>query len=183
MNTSEIHTLDRLQLLESRLVDLERQLTAGKNMLRWHRRALLGGFLLVFGMTAVAATSMAPPADVIHARRLEILNADGKLVFAASGGEAGGQIDLWSSAGRNVLRAGVNAHGGDLAIWNNDQHSVFGAFASTAGAEVDLWNATGGRTARIWADARGGKLSVHDGSDRTAAIIAAGDKGGEVNLH
>ena len=65
--------------------------------------------------------------DVIRARRIEIVNDDGKVVFLARAGRRGGQIALLGKDGATVVMAQAVSRGGALGVANREGHIVWRA--------------------------------------------------------
>ena len=107
-----MNTLDQLH---ERLCVLERKANRDRQSVRRYRLLCAALTLTLVGLLGAAASTMAPVSDVVQTRRLEVVDANGALVFAAHPGRNGGMIDLWNSAGRNLVRISCNDHGGDLA--------------------------------------------------------------------
>ena len=128
-----------LQNLERRLGMLECELAANRRSAGRCRTLCAALAISLAGMGCLAASTIRDSlADVIQARRLEIVNADGKVVLAASATDTGGQLDVWTTKGRNVIRAGVNDQGGDFNLWSGAGTTLFSAFATPAGGEAGL---------------------------------------------
>lgn len=167
---------------EERLTRLERELTSQRAVLRRYRRLCAGLAPTIAAGACIAATSAGSIADVLQTRRLEVLDASGKLVFAATAGAQGGQMDLWNAAGRNVMRASVNPSGGDLAIWNTTGTNVFGAFATATGGETAVWTSEGHRRVRVVGDDRGGRVEVYGAAGNLSLAMAGADSGGALEV-
>jgi hypothetical protein len=168
--------------IEDRLSTIERELAFQRTLALRYRRFCAALVLLIAAGASLAATSAGSIAEVLQTRRLEVLDASGKLVFAASAGASGGQMDLWNAAGRNVMRASVNPSGGDLAIWNTAGTNVYGAFATATGGESALWTADGNRRVRSTGDDRGGRLEIYGSSGNMSLAMTGADTGGSVEV-
>ena len=99
--------------LEHRVVALEQQMRDAHRQAGRYRVAAMALGLGLVGVTTLAASMSPQVADVLQARRFEVVDADGLVVVAASAGANGGKLDIWNSEHRNVARLSVNAHGGD----------------------------------------------------------------------
>ena len=123
----------RMESLEARIAELQ---NASVNARRWKTLAVTAGVALI-ALAGVAATQSSQTADVIRARRFEVVDQNDKIVLLAGIGQNGGQIDVWSNGGTNVLRFGANNDGGDLAIWNNAGSGVASVYASSQGGRIE----------------------------------------------
>src|SRR5436190_17580789 len=93
-----------LQNLEWRLGMLECELAANRRSAARYRNLSAALAFSLAGVGCLAASTIRDSmADVLQARRLEIVNADGKVVLAASATDTGGQLDVWTTNGRNVV--------------------------------------------------------------------------------
>ncbi len=65
--------------------------------------------------------------DVIRARRIEIVNGDGKVVLFARAGKRGGQLTLLGQDGAPAIMAQAASRGGVLGVADRDGHIVWRA--------------------------------------------------------
>jgi hypothetical protein len=174
----QMHQSERT--VETRLQALERELTTLRRANRWYRRGCAAalGSVAIGGL--MAAASMVP--DVVQAKKLEILDEQGKVVVAIDASKAGGQVNLWNAAGHNTMRIGTNDQGGDIAIWNNDGRSVFGAFATPAGAELATWNAQGRSMWRTYPSEQGGIMDIGAIGGKQSLRLSGQKIGGSMQL-
>ena len=113
MGTSE-HT-EISSAIDTRLARIERELTAARrDAVRWRTGTIIVGAVALAG-GLVAATQVARVEDVIRVRRLEVVGEGDKVVMLAQAGETGGQLDVWSKGGANVVRMSAGTDGGLLA--------------------------------------------------------------------
>jgi hypothetical protein len=170
--------------IENRLHSLETAVAQQRHAAgRWRMLSAVLAMTLVGGATLAAMSPRSPVADVIQARRLEVVDGQNRLVFAASAAEGGGQIDIWDPAGHNTLRLGNNDHGGDEAVWSRRGVTIAGVFATEAGGEFSIWNPTGTRVARMFNEPAGGQIAVHDAHDKPQATLAALEAGGNLTVN
>jgi len=164
--------MPNLESIEHRLAALERDLAATRRSARRYRIVSAALLLALAGLGGMAATTDAGVADVIHARRFEVLDEDGKLLLALSGATFGGQIDIWNRAEQNLLRLGGSSHGGDLALWNKSGVNVFGAYATRDGGMASVWNNDGRQvfSASSKTDG-GGQIDLGNKSGQTVATL------------
>jgi len=167
--------------LEQRLTALERDCSLQRRSIgRWRLLSAALAATIVGGATLAAMSPRDEVADIIQARRFEVVDGQNRLVFAASASERGGQIDLWDVNGRNTLRLSNNDHGGDLALWSRRGFNVIGAFATNDGGEIALWNSNGSRVLRQFGAGDGGRIEVHDDQDRTQVTLSTSEAGGSL---
>ena len=83
--------------LHRRITVLESQVLECRRDARCYRRISLTLGMGLMGVFTLAATIGPSVPEVLQARRLEVIGADGQVVFAASAASAGGQLDLWSN--------------------------------------------------------------------------------------
>ena len=171
-------------VLEQRIVALEEQMRQTHRRAARYRLAATALGVGLVGMVTVAASMGPDIAEVIQARRFEVIDQDGHVVVAASAGAAGGELNVWSAdEHRNVGRLWVNEHGGDLAIWNNSGRNVLGAFATPTGGEISIWNADGIRALLGDAGPAGGRLEVHDYRQQKPVLAAStSEHGGTITV-
>ncbi len=156
--------------LARRLQEVEANHARLRRRTRWLQIGCIGGI----GAMVLLAASDVTRVDTLRAHRLEIIDVDGNVVLAASGHDSGGQLDLWSPAGTNVMRMAANQHGGDVAVWNTAGVNVAGIWATPEGGEFGAWNTEGARGASIAAGANGGLLTLGTGSDTPKLELASG---------
>ncbi|MDP7069945.1 MAG: hypothetical protein QF561_01180 [Phycisphaerales bacterium] len=162
---------DHIATLHRRLGQIE----ADHARLRRRTRWLQVGCLTAAGLVVLLAASDITRVDTLRAHRLEIIDADGHVVLAASGRAAGGQLDLWSPDGANLIRMGANQSGGDLAVWNTRGANVAGVWATADGGEFGAWNSNGKRAATMAATPTGGHVAIAERSGAPQIQLNAGE--------
>ncbi len=165
-----MNTHEHIATLNRRLQQVE----ADHARLRRRSRWLQVGCITGIGALILIAASDVTRVDTLRAHRLEIIDADGHIVLAASGRESGGQLDLWSPSGDNLVRVGANQSGGDVAVWNTNGINVAGVWATAAGGEVGAWNTEGVRAASLTATKNGGRLALSTTENASHIELAAG---------
>ena len=175
-----MRTPDSTGTVEQRLEKLEHQLTDTRRSLRRAHGFLTIAGIAALGLLGAAAADMAS-IDLLQVKRMEIIDAQGNVVMAASGDANGGRLDVWKSDGCNALRIGANANGGDVALWNCQSKTVAGLFASESGGELAIWDNNGGRSARIHDSGTGGSIELLQAS-KPRAQLAATINGGMMGL-
>jgi hypothetical protein len=164
--------------LEDRIAHLEVLVTQQQHRLRVHRAAGAGALLLLAGGSMVAAVAQRAAPALLQAQRVEIVDAEGNVMVAMHAEAAGGQIDIWNGANRNVLRASCNANGGDLAIWNTEGRSVAGSYATATGGETALWSSQGELAFRAATGADTSSLELRVPGTQSAYMATASSSGG-----
>ena len=181
MKTNQIidQTLSqRMESLEARIAELQH---ASVNARRWKTFAVTAGVALI-ALAGVAATQSSQTADVIRARRFEVVDQNDKIVLLAGIGQNGGQIDVWSNGGTNVLRFGANNDGGDLAIWNNAGSGVASVYASSQGGRIETLMPDGSGSAVLHAETGGPGLAVIDGQGHPRIVAAMAGTSTGINI-
>ena len=90
---------DNAAVMNVRLTILERRVRC------YQRLTLALGLVLVIGIS-LGAVTMPPVADVLQARRFEVVDEAGKVVVAAYATAVGGRLEVVSNIGRQVFSAG-----------------------------------------------------------------------------
>ena len=90
---------DNTAVMHARLAILERRVRC------YQRLTLALGLILVIGIS-LGAVTMPPVADVLQARRFEVVDEAGKVVVAAYATARGGRLEVVSNIGRQVFSAG-----------------------------------------------------------------------------
>ena len=99
-------------------------------------------------------------ADVIRARRFEVVNKDGKPVWAATADENGGLIQIGDKDGKPVWETTADENGGLTRIFNKDGSPVWAATAAEDGSGSTIVNNKDGKP--VWeatADPNGGGIT------------------------
>jgi hypothetical protein len=158
--------------VELRLERLEHELEQAHRQQRRYRLGLTAA-VLGAGVLALLAATDITRIDAIRTHRLEILDAEGRVMLAAGTDGQGGRLDLWSSSGANLIRLGANEHGGDLAVWSGAGTNVAGAWATESGGTLAAWNASGKRAATMAAGEGGGMMALHRDTDEAGLVMNA----------
>lgn len=166
--------MSTIDAIEHRLSALEQDLARSRRSARRARTACVTLLLVVVGAGGLAASNANTIADVIQARRIEIVDKNDKLVLALHAGALGGQFDIWNAREQNLLRLSAGAHGGDIALWNDDGVNVFGAFATRNGGSASIWSGEGREVFTASTnDDGGGRVEVGNEDGKTVAAIDA----------
>lgn len=168
----------RMESLEARIAELQ---NASVNARRWKTLGLSASVALI-ALAGVAATQSSQTADVIRARRFEVVDQNDKIVLLAGIGQNGGQIDVWSNGGTNVLRFGANNDGGDLAIWNNAGSGVASLYASSQGGRIEALMPDGSGSAVLHAEMSGPGLAIIDGQGHPRIVAAMAGTSTGINI-
>lgn len=154
-------TLDRLARLESEVTSLRR------SQARWRRTTLAVGAIAVLGtMAGLAADGIA---DVLRARSVEIVGADGKVAIRLNAAEQGGQLDIWANGGANVARLAAAESGGDLSLWNTAGKAAAGVYAHAGGGRLEVSRGDGQLAGYLEATPEGSDLAMSRTGSETAA--------------
>jgi hypothetical protein len=134
---------------------------------RWRRTALAACGLAVAGtLLGFAADDVA---EVLRARRIELVGADGKVSALLSAGDHGGQLDIWAAGGANVARLAAAESGGDLSLWNTAGKPVAGVYASSSGGRLEVSRGDGELAGYLEATADGSDLAMSRAGSENAA--------------
>src|SRR5438093_11812494 len=90
---------DTSAIMNARLTMLERRVRC------YQRLTLALGLVLVIGIS-LGAVPLPPVADVLQARRFEVVDETGRVVVAAYATAVGGRLEVISNIGRQVFSAG-----------------------------------------------------------------------------
>src|SRR5712691_5382801 len=106
-----------LAIVSTRLTVLERRV-------RWYQRLTLAlGLVLVIGVSLAARTGPSI-ADVLQARRLEVVDEAGKVGFTAYATAVGGRLEVLNNTGRQVFSAGTVQGGREpVGLWEQTLQS------------------------------------------------------------
>ncbi|MDA1262877.1 MAG: hypothetical protein O3B75_08290 [Planctomycetota bacterium] len=181
MNTKSIidQTLSqRMETLEARIAELQH---ADHRARRWKILAVSAGVALI-SLAGLAATRPSQTAEVIRARRFEVVDQNDKIVLLAGIGQNGGQIDVWSNSGTNVLRFGANNDGGDLAIWNNAGSGVASVYATSQGGRIEAIMPDESGSVRICAETGGPSMAIVDGQGHPRLVAAMAGTSTGINI-
>lgn len=181
MNTNSIidQTLSqRMETLEGRIAELQ---YADHRARRWKTLAIASGVALI-ALAGIAATRPSETADVIRARRFEVVDQNDKIVLLAGIGQNGGQIDVWSNSGGNAMRFGANSDGGDLAIWNNAGVGVASIYASPQGGRIEAIMPDGSGSVLLHAETGGPSMAIVDGKGHPRLVAAMSGTSTGINI-
>jgi hypothetical protein len=164
--------------VESRLARLESALIAERRRRRRLERLLVAGAIVTTALGALAAGRASAIADIVQARRLEILDETDRVVLVATAARHGGRIDLWDDAQANVARLGANGIGGDLTLFDRRGNRSLSAFSDTDAGRLEIAGVAGTTAVVATADRHGGRVAAVDADGRDLARLAArGDTG------
>jgi hypothetical protein len=126
-----------MQSLEERLARVEKQVW------RW-KLAVVVLLLAIVGITAMGAQPELPTyiPDVIHARRIDIINHKGVVVASVGQVKGNGSLALYNESGKMQTIVAGTKDGGVLSLCNGDQQ-LLRAGGSASGGRIDILNATG----------------------------------------
>lgn len=158
--------------VDARLERLELQVKVATTRARRYRYAMtatLGcvGIFVLLGATDITRL------DAIRTHRLEVVDAQGRIVLSAGSDASGGRLDLWSPLGANLVRLGSNDHGGDLAVWNTDGVNVAGAWATEGGGSLAAWDGQGNRAVTLSGTASGGTMTLETPDAQAKIVLQA----------
>ena len=109
---------DSLSVIAARLAALEYRV-------RWYQRLMLTldlGLVLAVGLAAQTVPSVA---DVLRARRLEVVDEAGKVGFTAYATMVGGRLEVLNNAGRQVFSAGTVQGGKEpVGLWEQTLRTI-----------------------------------------------------------
>jgi hypothetical protein len=109
---------DKLAVMHAHLTILERRVRC------YQRLTLALGLVLVMGFS-LAARDAPSIADVLQARRFEVVDEAGKAVVAAYATAVGGRLEVVSNIGRHVFSAGsVQRAQEPVGLWEQTLQSI-----------------------------------------------------------
>jgi hypothetical protein len=118
--------------------------------------------------------------DVIRVRRLEVVGEGDKVVMLAQAAADGGQLDVWSKGGTNVVRLASNPDGGDVAVWSAAGKSVGGLFATPLGGRIEIGDVDGTTLATFARGEEGGALVLNGAGQKASSLRAEAGAAGAV---
>lgn len=171
---------DRPSSIDARLTLIEAELAAARSdARRWRTGTMvLGGIAVVGGLAA--AVQVARVEDVIRVRRLEVVGEGDKVVMLAQAAADGGQLDVWSKGGTNVVRLASNPDGGDVAVWSAAGKSVGGLFATPLGGRIEIGDVDGNTLATFARGEEGGALVLNGAGQKASSLRAEAGAAGAV---
>jgi hypothetical protein len=150
----------------------------------------VGGLLVATGIALGGATRGpdADTADLLRARKLEIVDDAGIVQLVVGTNERGGTVSVRDRGGRTVLLLGAVEHGGMMvATSTRGRQAAVMAGATAAGGAVQLFDAQGRRGVDLLVKDRGGELGLRsvdstgngaDAESRKAALHLRVDETG-----
>src|ERR687887_2017281 len=109
---------DNLVIMSARLTMLERRVR------RYQHLTLVLGLVLVIGIS-LGAVTMPSVADVLQARRFEVVDEAGRVVVAAYATTVGGRLEVVSNTGRQVFSAGsVQGAQEPVGLWEQTLQTI-----------------------------------------------------------
>jgi hypothetical protein len=105
-------------IMNARLTTLERRVRCSQ------RLTLALGLVLVIGIS-LGAVPMPSVADVLQARRVEVVDEAGRVVVAAYATAVGGRLEVVSNTGRHVFAAGsVQGAPEPVGLWEQTLQTI-----------------------------------------------------------
>ena len=105
-------------IMNARLTILERRVRC------YQRLTLALGLVLVIGIS-LGAVTMPSVADVLQARRFEVVDEAGRVVVAAYATSVGGRLEVVSNTGRQVFSAGsVQGATEPVGLWEQTLQTI-----------------------------------------------------------
>jgi hypothetical protein len=109
---------DNAAIMHTRLTILERRVCC------YQRLTLALGLVLVIGIS-LGAVTMPSVADVLQAKRFEVVDEAGKVVVAAYATAVGGRLEVASNIGRQVFSAGsVQGAKEPVGLWEQTLQTI-----------------------------------------------------------
>jgi hypothetical protein len=109
---------DNAAIMHTRLTILERRVCC------YQRLTLALGLVLVIGIS-LGAVTMPSVADVLQAKRFEVVDEAGKAVVAAYATAVGGRLEVVSNIGRQVFSAGsIQGAKEPVGIWEQTLQTI-----------------------------------------------------------
>ena len=108
------------------MVSIAQRVDALERKVKWYRCLIVGLLLCAVGGLSMGAGEGEKVADVVRAKRLEIVDAKGTVVFSVDsvadkpnphgGVTGGGRLVLFDSKGQKIISAGSSLFGGTFQI-------------------------------------------------------------------
>lgn len=165
---------------------LEHRLAVLEKANRWQRVGLVVALSAIATMLCIAANGRERTADVVTAREIKVVNADGQDVVHISGKWAGGVggIRVRRPGGEHGVVIWSDKEGGHISAYNPDQVVIFkGGAAANGHGSLAVFEAKGKGRARLGIDTKGGStLLLSDAGGLDKASVMADDAGGRILL-
>ncbi|WP_089936842.1 hypothetical protein [Candidatus Entotheonella palauensis] len=85
---------------------------------------IVSGLVLAAGLYLTATPTQSVP-SIMQAQQLEVVNADGTIVFSIRAAEAGGRLEVRDGAGATIFSAGVDPDDPKrFGLWEQSQRTI-----------------------------------------------------------
>ena len=154
---------------------MQSELNELRSQVRTLKRMIFGVFGLVVVGGLLAATSMqgVPQAyllDVVKAKKIQIVNDDGKPVVVLGADEHAGIVGVAKHDGKTVVAIGADSEGGGFGVRNNDGMTVVAVAATKDNSGFILRNNDGKPVVVIGVnDHESGEIKTLDGKGKTTS--------------
>ena len=158
---------------EQRMQKLEKQV---RRQRRWN--IALGVLVVVGGMMAAKGIQEVP--DVIRAKKIQVVDDDGKVLVGMAGDKHGGVLAVANGSEQEVAVLAAESNGGNLLLLNNDKVPQVILSMTKNGGGIDIMNSLGKKSAGMVAGEDGmGFISVFNSKGKGAVDMMGltGDKG------
>jgi hypothetical protein len=174
---------------------MQNELNELRNQVRTLKRMLFGVFGLVVVGGLLAATSLQGVPDVIQAKKIEVVNDDGKVLVQLGnlkgGGVDNGRLVTRNSADEILVELSANGAGGACIVRNKGGRKVAYFNATERGGSLSIRGKDGGSGSSINIDKdgngsievlgvtpAGGSIRTVNGDYSLLVVIAASEDGG-----
>ena len=163
--------------IEQRIERIEKD----NRLLKWAMTALcvMAVGALVAGQTAIEAIP-----DVIRAKKIEVVDRNGRPVITLVAGLEGGTCMLWRTDGSKAASLRANATGGGLTLANRKGKNILnaGATESEQGGILQILNQESAIGLALGAAKDGGSLLLGNGPEHPFLFASRDERGGYLAL-
>ena len=148
---------------------------------RWN--IALGALVVVGGLMAAKGIQEVP--DVIRAKKIQVVDDDGKVLVGMGSDKHGGFLVVANGSEQEIAVLGAGSNGGNLVLTNNDKVPQVILGMTKDGGVINAMNSGGKVAAGMAAVENGlGFLTVKNSEGKGAVEIMSlpGDKGGAVRI-
>jgi hypothetical protein len=121
--------------------------------------------------------------EVLKAKKIEIIGADGKVVVGLSAWDHGGAVWTYNNDGVAVAAMVAAEEGGELVAYNNEAETLAGLSASDNGGRMEVYNNEGTAVAAVSAYENGGVVRTGNKHGKTKATMGTPEGWPEITTY
>jgi hypothetical protein len=152
--------------------ELEERINALERHVRRQRRiGAVAGLCVVAAWTRALTTNEVY--DVLKAKKIEVIGADGKVVVGLAAWDHGGAVWTYNNDGVAVAAMLAGEEGGGFVAYNNEAETLAGLAAFSSGGKVEVYNPDGQSVAEMMAHEGGGVVKTGNDDGQMAAVLGS----------